>query len=486
MPRYYAYIEGQVRGPFVLSELCSLHETNGEFLVCEEGRTEWISVDSFGDFQKYIQLSRITPTSKGKQQARQRRIASYLILAAIVSSIAWYAGYHRVDLRPSTSDIPTESGRLNTHIAMHVDAPLVDTQILQTSIPPKWVSPKGVSRGSVKIIGRRIYVSGDTFTIRGVGYSPVPIGKHISSAKLFVPEHWNRDLPLLREMGCNVIRTWMMVDTVSFLDACWNNGRNPIYVIMGFPISNDSNYADSAQYNAMRSLFRTYVDQYRSHPAILMWALGNENNYFYTKSPINDFYRLCDTLAYDAFVLEKNRYHPVAIVNGRLFEPTGRIGDKYLETDDQSLAYVDVWGSNLYWGRSFGDLFQRYAWASEKPLWLSEYGIDAFNELRAIEYEDTHAAWIIDMWREINGTSDICIGGTLMEYCDEWWKASNGTADTQDTFGYPAYATQPDEFANEEWWGIMRVFSDPSDGVNAVKPRRLYFMLKKEWTRGMY
>jgi hypothetical protein len=54
-----------------------------------------------------------------------------------------------------------------------------------------------------------------------------------------------------------------------------------------------------------------------------------------------------------------------------------------------------------------------------------------------------------------------------MAYCDEWWKgkyatASSGCPDNDPSFhgvcGYPT-DFHPDHYANEEWWGIVRIRS---------------------------
>ena len=54
--------------------------------------------------------------------------------------------------------------------------------------------------------------------------------------------------------------------------------------------------------------------------------------------------------------------------------------------------------------------------------------------------------------------SDLCIGVTLFEFCDEWWKAGN--PNQQDPGGF-SNAIPYDNFANEEYWGIVTRDREP-------------------------
>ena len=69
----------------------------------------------------------------------------------------------------------------------------------------------------VTIKGRQLLVNGNPFIIRGVGYSPTPIGEDPESKyKDFYSykykDIYDRDIPLIRGMGANTIRLW-----------AWNN-----------------------------------------------------------------------------------------------------------------------------------------------------------------------------------------------------------------------------------------------------------------------
>lgn len=54
----------------------------------------------------------------------------------------------------------------------------------------------------------------------------------------------------------------------------------------------------------------------------------------------------------------------------------------------QQLSAVDVWGINAYRFDDFGDLFASYAAASTKPMFMAEWGADAFNALPHVNAYD--------------------------------------------------------------------------------------------------
>lgn len=342
---------------------------------------------------------------------------------------------------------------------------------------------KPESNGKVKINCSGLYVDNKPFTAKGAGYQPMPIGKTATSLtdKQQMYDDISirkRDFPLLREMNANTIRTWGEVMNKSWLDDLYNNGKNPIYVVMGFWINCGENYGDPAIRQKYIDAFRTYVTKYKDNPAVLMWGLGNENNYGFCSSEVYlpHFYSLANELAKVAYEIEGENYHPIGIISGDL----GYIGFKEFNADDASLDYIDYWGNNVYPGKTFSDWFDRYSSLSGKPLFISEYGIDALNDTDKKEYEEVHSEWVVRQWREID-EADVTIGSTLMEYSDEWWKAGNYWS--HDYRGYPT-SRHPDGYGNEEWWGVVRV-KDNGSALDIVEPRKVYYDLKLEWGKGL-
>ncbi|MBN1384576.1 MAG: discoidin domain-containing protein [Elusimicrobia bacterium] len=337
---------------------------------------------------------------------------------------------------------------------------------------------KPVSKGKVKVIGRQIYVDDKPFFIKGVGYQPVPIGIDVGYPVYDKSDIYQRDLKLLRSIGCNTLRTWGAANNKGFLDACYNNGKDSIYVITGPYLDPKLNFAQKSDQDKVIAEWKKFINEFKDHPAILMWQLGNEYNYWH-KHNIRDYYKFLNKLAKIAYELEGENYHPFTTANGDVRNPTGPVGDKRFFTDDKTMDYLDVWGANVYIGKSFGNMFEEYSLRSEKPLWISEYGCDALDDRTKNEYQDVHAGFGIGLWNEMEYNSDICSGGTIMAYSDEWWKGGNIAE--HDKNGWKS-DSQPDGVSNEEWYGVVAVAKQPGR-ADRVIPRKLYYEFGKAWKR---
>ncbi|MFH1232132.1 MAG: polymorphic toxin-type HINT domain-containing protein [Planctomycetota bacterium] len=430
----------------------------------------------------------------------------------------------------------------------------------------------------VKVEGRQLLVDFDMdgnyepFFTKGVGYSPMPIGRHVSDWGypegdpridniLDDLEILERDFDLLQQMGVNSIRLWKGDDTEdaggrfpikltsTTLDLAEAHG---IKVIPGFWIDTPGPWCDGSawQYNPPDFLdstnpnfsasritiinrFKTFVNNFKDHPAILFWAIGNENNY---KIPLEGippqyipaWYSLINQMAYEAHRAEDStyptgkNYHPVAIVNGDI----NNIGEH--GALDSQMPDLDIWGANVYRGQSFGTLFRDYAFKSAKPLWISEFGVDAwytnsytvrpdgfYDGSDGIEFQAAQAKWNGGLWDEIVLNSNICIGAAVMEYSDEWWKPyewmcddlnKNGYCDDDDLFffatwekfGYGPLDTScprdgvadwippaPDKFFNEEWFGIMSIEKNGQPyAPDIMTSRQVYYSLQARFECG--
>ena len=127
-----------------------------------------------------------------------------------------------------------------------------------------------------------------------------------------------------------------------------------------------------------------------------------------------------------------------------------------------SLADVDVWGANVYTGASFGGLFADWAGRSSKPLFLGEYGSDAWDSRTNQVNEAMQADIVGSLTAEIHANasvngSGVCLGGMVFEFNDEWWKNSEGGWGEHDTSASWTNGAYPDPEIQEEWWGIVDI-----------------------------
>ncbi len=371
----------------------------------------------------------------------------------------------------------------------NVENPGVGVTVTVTSYQP---TPVNVS-------GKQLLVNGAPFTVKGVVYSPVPIGEDPNAAPYgdyFTAPYsaiYNRDLPVLKAMGANVVRLYnweKSADHFDFLDQAYNDGSDPIYVIAGYWINDGMDIDPASPANVrdqIKADFQEMVAAHKDHPAILMWSVGQNLNLpqAYGNS-LPQLFSLINELAEVAHLEEGTKAHPV----------TTALADQNLAATlagfEEAVPALDIWGANVYRGNSFGTLFADSSPATTKPVLILEYGIDAFDNTRGNEYEKsgktTQADITEGLWKEIAANSQTCVGGTIMSYSDEWWKGrySEDTSCPADPdpalHGRCGFATttQPDGYANEEWWGIVRVL-DNGTGPDTVEPRSVYSRLQYLW-----
>ncbi len=347
---------------------------------------------------------------------------------------------------------------------------------------------KKISMGNIKFIGNKLFVNGTEYKIKGVGYQPIPIGEE--------PGGWNpgyselqsifeRDFKLLSKMHCNSIRTWNRVDKwiptggnkYLLLDTAEKYG---IKVIAGFWIDYKENFYLEANRTSIINEFKNYVTNFSNHSSILMWGLGNEQN---LRNGNNmEYYDLGNQLAYEAYLIEGSSYHPIGIIN----YDTGNIGTLPKRANDEFLDYLDFWGANAYY-EDFTEFFDEYRMLSTKPIYIAEYGADALDNATGLENETAQAEWNMRNWDQINNATG-CVGATVMSFLDEWWKFKEiDTSDdwTHDKFSNYPTPKQPDGFANEEWFGLVRT-QDNGSGIDKGTPRKVYYAYQKKWNTPPY
>ena len=324
-------------------------------------------------------------------------------------------------------------------------------------------------RGNVRFVrwsngDWQLRVNDHPFLIRGISYFPTPIGRspdwgykpHLDwmtsdenrnqridgPYDSFVDLNGNNkqddneptvgDFRLFEELGVNTVRLYHHAVNKDLLrDLDRNHG---IKVLMGdlvgdYTIGSDAaweqgtDYSDEAQRSKMKASVRKMVMDHKDESYVLMWVLGNENNYGHGNNSRKDpqtYYRFINSLARMVHRLDPSR--PVALCNGDI---------EFLDIIARECPDVDVLAVNAYRGKNgMGESF----WSGLHDLWrrpvlISEFGCPSYNgEQSAEDAEHTQAEYLVSNWRDIaahaaGSKTGNSIGGVLFEFVDEWWKA---------------------------------------------------------------
>lgn len=175
------------------------------------------------------------------------------------------------------------------------------------------------------------------------------------------------NLKVLKEAGGNTIRTW---DT-THLDSILQQAKvYNLAVVVGLPMpSNDDIkifYDDTAKVSAQYRSYYKLVNQYKNHPSLLFWCLGNELA-FPIKPQYNSFYRTFNHLVEMIHEVDTNHLVTTTVVN---FQPK-KIFNIRFRTDIDFLSF-NIFGRMKYLNEELED----YKWLWDGPFLITEWGID--------------------------------------------------------------------------------------------------------------
>lgn len=127
------------------------------------------------------------------------------------------------------------------------------------------------------------YVNGTRTFIRGVNRHQDRQGKGWAVSA----DDEREDVALMKEMGCNGVRTAHYPQSESFYDLC---DRNGILVWLEIPNVDELGYTEAYRSN-MFAMAREMIAQHRNHPSIFVWGAFNELDYN-VRNPTQDMVRL--------------------------------------------------------------------------------------------------------------------------------------------------------------------------------------------------
>jgi hypothetical protein len=137
----------------------------------------------------------------------------------------------------------------------------------------RWSAPPGQTPTTVlQADGWYTYtINGRPETIRGMGYNP-PVSPDLTEAAR--RQRLERDLSLMAVAGVNTLVGWnpAAIDGLT-LDVAWQAGLG---VTLPFDVDFTTDMRDAWVRRAFTDTALAWVEQYRAHPAVRMWAIGNE------------------------------------------------------------------------------------------------------------------------------------------------------------------------------------------------------------------
>ncbi len=352
----------------------------------------------------------------------------------------------------------------------------------------------------------QLLVAGKPWTIHGISYKPTAVGetpdegplpdwtsadrnhdRTIDALQTFVDANRNNrpdtdepvvgDFELLHRMGVNTLRLYHTdhkpATTKPLLRTLYK--RYGFRVMMGDFVGmytvgsgatweQGTNYLDKVQRKRMFDNVKHMVLTYKDEPYLLLWVLGNENNYGGVHGIVGGVGNAGKyPKAYYSFINELARWihsvdpnHPVAIGNGDIL---------FLDVIAKAAPDIDIFGANAYRGwQGFGrSMYESVHQLLDKPVLITEFGCPAYQLGRTRDIaERDQALYHFGNWVDLadnmagRGVGNV-IGGAVFEWSDEWWKAgqpprfSARVQETQPNWAGPF----PGGWNFEEWFGLV-------------------------------
>ena len=361
--------------------------------------------------------------------------------------------------------------------------------------------------------GSKLIVDGQDFMINGMNWDYIPIGQTIATTSY---QFWNQsddiikaaldpEMELLKNMGVNTIRQYVGVPPkwVQYIYEKYgiytmiNHAFGRYGLTLGGAWEPNTDYSDPRVRELLLKETTAMAREFKDTPGILMFLLGNENNYglFWDGAETEDLpeadskskqraramYKLFNeaTLAMKEIITS----HPIAICNGDLL---------FLDIVAEECKDIDIYGTNMYRGVSFGDAFERVKKEYGKPFMFTEFGSDAFNAVQNQEDQKAQAYFMVGNWKEIYanaaglGKAGNSIGGFTFQFSDGWWKYKQTTNldvhdnnASWDNGGYTNDYVEGEDNMNEEWFGICAKGPTNEKGLYTLYPRAAYYALKQ-------
>jgi len=317
------------------------------------------------------------------------------------------------------------------------------------------------------------------------------------------------DFVLMQQMGANAIRLFRLSNSLRYDPTEFNkkllrvlHRQYGIHVILadfvgaytvgsGASWEEGTDYTDKSQLKTMKQLLKAYVLDHKDEPYVLMWLLGNENlmvgdytgvNATRTQASrqVKEYLKFINELAKMIHKLDPD--HPVAVGNLDLF---------FLEEHPQYAPAIDIFGVNAYRGNTgFGDIWRRVKENFDRPVLITEYGVDAFNVKSKTNDEEEQLKYHNGSWKNIalhlaGGSEEgNAIGGLVFEYLDEWWKSPSGSPWDHDKVQDSPMSFH-DGWSSEEWFGLMSQGRGEKSPLLRV-PRKAYYLYRDElWAQNI-
>lgn len=358
--------------------------------------------------------------------------------------------------------------------------------------------------------GFKLEVNGNSFFINGMNWDYFPIGTNYNyslwkQSDEVIIKALNNEMGMLKSMGVNSIRQYYGIPPrwIKYIYEKYgiytilnhSFGRYGVNVNGAWQANTD--YGNAKVQEQLLKEVQQMVNETKDTPGLLLYLLGNENNYglfwqgaetedipFEKRKSTKEAHNLYQLFNKAALTIKNSdANHPVSLCNGDLL---------FIDLMASECKDVDIIGTNMYRGMTFTNAFEEVKNKLNKPLFITEFGSDAYNAISNNEDQQPQAEYLVSNWKDIYqnaagmGKTGVAIGGCTFQFSDGWWKYKLDTnLDVHDANaswsngGYAFDFHKGENNMNEEWFGICAKGKPDDKGLYSLYPRTAYYVLKQ-------
>ena len=262
------------------------------------------------------------------------------------------------------------------------------------------------------------------------------------------PGHWD----YLVKLGGNSVRTWSAENAQAVLDSAHAHG---LTVMLGLWLQHERHgfdYSDSAAVARQKAKFSRIIHRFKNHPALLLWAVGNEVDLFYENTAVWD---AVQDIA--ALIHRVDPHHPTTTI-------TAGLDPAEVKLIQEKAPAIDIYGINTYGAidQVASDL-ENAGWKG--PYIIAEWGPNGHWEVDTLPWgaplEQTSSAKEKDYgrrYRFIEGNRAHCLGS----YVFLWGQKQEVTSTWYGLFSEWGAPTEPLDALYQAWRGISPPEPAPS------------------------
>ena len=205
--------------------------------------------------------------------------------------------------------------------------------------------------------------------------------------------------------GGNSVRLWGAENAQAVLDEAQKKGLTVMLGLWMPPERHGFDYSDKWASQDQVEQFKSIVNRFKNHPALLLWGVGNEVDLEYTDFSV---WKAVQNIA--AMIHEEDKNHPTCVVTAGIDAPEVSLIKEYCPD-------IDILGVNTYGDLpSLPEKIRLFGWT--KPYLVTEWGPNGHWEVAktkwgaAIEQTSTEKA-ITYRERYVNyiqNDSSLCLG----------------------------------------------------------------------------